>query len=465
MHILSRGSSRIFAPLLCGALLCGCATVPPVNAVLDQTAAVPAAMVGPHGPLSAAETKVILDRLQQQAGGSDLLARHLAIEQALVTAPLVTGNRTQLLRDGPETFRAMFEAIRAAKRYVFLEYYIFEDVAIDGEKLGDLLAEKRHQGVEVAIIYDGYGSVDTPEAFFDQLRQAGVALLEFHPLNPLNARTGYAPNNRDHRKILVVDGDTAIVGGVNLYTVYQPHRHNRLVASSGGDPNQWRDLDLEIEGPAARQLQRVFLDHWTAEEGPPLPPLGDSPAAPSMGNEIVRIIGSNYDDTIPRYDATVLSAIRSAAKTVWLTTAYFVPTQDEMHDLEAAARRGIDVRLMLPGKSDSQLVLAVGRSDYGELLKAGVKIFELQDGLLHSKYAVVDGVWSTVGSSNFDHRSILFNDEVDAIVLGRDTGRQLEAQFEHDEAAARPITLKEWEDRPLGERIKEFYSRLIENLL
>ncbi|MGH7033731.1 MAG: phospholipase D-like domain-containing protein [Stellaceae bacterium] len=464
MHIFSRGSSRIFAPLLCSALLCGCATVPPVNAVLDRTSAVPAAVVGPHGPLSAAETKAILDRLRQQARGSDLLARHLAIEQALVTAPLVTGNRTRLLRDGPETFRAMFKAIRAAKRYVFLEYYIFEDIAIDGEKLGDLLAEKRRQGVEVAIIYDGYGSVDTPEAFFDQLRQAGVALLEFHPLNPLNARTGYAPNNRDHRKILVADGDTAIVGGVNLYTAYQPHRHNRLVASSGGDPNQWRDLDLEIEGPAARQLQRLFLDHWAAEQGSPLPPLGDVPAR-AMGHEIVRVIGSNYDDTIPRYDATVLSAIRSAAKSVWITTAYFVPTRDEMHDLEAAARRGIDVRLMLPGKSDSGLVLAVARSDYGELLKAGVKIFELQDGLLHSKYAVVDGVWSTVGSSNFDHRSILFNDEVDAIVLGRDTGRQLEAQFKHDEAAARRVSLKEWEDRPLGERVKEFYSRFIEDLL
>jgi cardiolipin synthase len=465
MHIFSRGSSRIFAPLLCGALLYGCATVPPVNAVLNRTEPAPATVVGPRGPLSPAQTKAILDRLQQQAQGSDLLARHLAIEQALVATPLIAGNRTTLLIDGPATFRAMFAAIQAAKHEVLLEYYIFEDVAIDGQKLGDLLVQKRKEGVQVAVIYDGFGSVDTPAAFFDQLQKAGVALLEFHPLNPLNARTAYAPNDRDHRKILVVDGTTAIVGGVNLYTAYQPHPHNRLIPSNGGNPETWHDLDLEIQGPAARQLQQIFLDHWAAEQGPPLPPLDDLPPAQVMGTEVVRIIGSDHNDTIPRYDATLLSAIRSAAKTIWLTTAYFVPTKDEMRDLEAAARRGVDVRLMLPGTSDSALALAVGRSDYGGLLKAGVKIYELQDGLLHSKTAVIDDVWSTIGSSNFDHRSILFNDEVDAIILGHATANQLEAQFEHDEAAARPVTLKEWEDRPFGERVKEFYSRLIENLL
>ncbi|HKT16832.1 MAG TPA: phospholipase D-like domain-containing protein [Stellaceae bacterium] len=451
--------------LLCGSLLCGCASVPPVNAVLNRTEPAPATVVGPRGPLSSAQTEAILDRLRQQSQGSDLLARHLAIEQALVETPLIAGNRTTLLHDGPATFRAMFAAIRSAKHDVLLEYYIFENVAIDGEKLGDLLAEKRSEGVQVAVIYDGFGSVDTPAAFFDQLQKAGVVLLEFHPLNPLNARTGYAPNDRDHRKILVVDGITAIVGGVNLYTAYQPHPHNRLIPSNGGDPNTWHDLDLEIEGPAARQLQQIFLDHWAAEQGPPLPPLGDFPKPQVMGSEVVRIIGSDHSDTIPRYDAALLSAIRSAANTIWLTTAYFVPTKDEMRDLEAAARRGVDVRLMLPGRGDSALALAVGHSDYGGLLEAGVKIYELQDGLLHSKCVVIDDVWSTIGSSNFDHRSILFNDEVDAIVLGHATAQQLEAQFERDETHARLVTLGAWKQRPLGERIREFYSRLLEELL
>ena len=132
---------------------------------------------------------------------------------------------------------------------------------------------------------------------------------------------------------------------------------------------------------------------------------------------------------------------------------------------EAAARRGVDVRLMLPGKSDSELALAVGHSDYGQLLKAGVKIFEYSGGILHSKCAVIDGVWSTVGSSNFDHRSVLFNDEVDAVILGRNTARQFKAQFERDESDARQITLAAWHDRSIMERLREFYSRMVENLL
>lgn len=464
-HMFSRDLHTIGALMLCSGMLCGCAPVPSVNKLIDRAPAETTTVVGVRGPLSTAQSKAILDHLNQQAQGSDLLQRHLAIEQALVDAPLIAGNRTKLLHDGPATFRAMFDVIRRAKHDIFLEYYIFENVASDGERLADLLIAKRQQGVAVAVIYDSYGSIDTPAAFLDRLKAAGVAILEFHPLNPLKAKNGYSINDRDHRKILVADGTTAIVGGVNLYTVYQPHPHARLVASHGGNPETWHDIDLEITGPAARRLQQIFLDHWAAEQGPSLPALGDDPPSKAAGGEVVRIIGSDHEDTIPRYDATLLSAIRNAQKSIWLTTAYFVPTEDEMHDLEAAARRGVDVRLMLPGQSDSALALAVGRAAYGDLLEAGVKIFELQDGMLHSKSAVIDDVWSTIGSSNFDHRSILFNDEVDAVILGRDTAGQLQAQFEEDEASARPISLTRWEDRPLTEKIRELYSRAVENLL
>jgi cardiolipin synthase A/B len=457
--------SRFLVPAFGCALLCACAALPSVNDIIDRAPAESERVVGVHGPLSAAQSTAIIAKLEHQANGSDLLRRHLAVEQALVDTPLITGNRTRLLNDGPATFRAIFNAIRGAKHYVFLEYYIFENVTSDGEHLADLLLAKERAGVQVAVIYDGYGSVDTPNTFLDRIKKAGVLMLEFHPLNPLKAQNGYSINDRDHRKILVADGKTAIIGGVNLYTVYQRHPHARFVASQGGNPQTWHDTDIEIDGPAARRVQQVFLDHWIAEGGKPLQAVAQAPPPHAVGDEVVRIIGSNHNDTVPRYDATLLSAIRSAQKSIWLTTAYFVPTEDEMHDLEAAARRGVDVRLMLPAKSDSSLAIAVGHAAYGDLLEAGVKIFEFENGFLHSKCAVIDGVWSTVGSSNFDHRSILFNDEVDAVILGRGTAEQLATLFEKDESMARPISLAAWEDRSLTERIRELYSRLVEDLL
>ncbi len=467
MYLACRPARISLATIVAACLCSGCASVPDVDDVIDNGVSAPQVIVGARGPLSPAQSKAILARLNQQSAGSDILDRHLAIEQAVAGAPLVAGNRATLLHDGPETFRAMFKAIEGAKYSIDLEYYIFENVESDGAHLADLLLAKRQQGVAVNVIYDSYGSVDTPADFLDQMKAAGIALLEFHPLNPLKAGLSFAPNARDHRKILAVDGARAIIGGVNLYTAYQPHPHARLVASDGENADTWHDTDLEIDGPAAAQLQQLFLDHWIAQGGSPLsqstPP---APASAAGANEVVRIIGSNHNDTVPRYYATVLSAIRNAEKTIWITTAYFVPTDDEIRDLKAAARRGVDVRLMLPGTSDSDLALAVGHAAYGRLLKAGVKIFELQDGTLHSKSIVIDGVWSAIGSSNFDHRSILFNDEVDAIVLGRDTAQQLEALFaKTEETLAKPVSLADWQDRPLTERIRELYSRLVTDML
>ncbi|HEY3916926.1 MAG TPA: phospholipase D-like domain-containing protein [Stellaceae bacterium] len=443
-----------------GGALAGCA-VPSVNEAIDGQPPGPQRVVGPRGPLSPAESRAIIAKLD---GHSDLLHRHLAIEQAVSGAPLAVGNRTQLLHDGPQTFRAMFAAMKSAKRNIYLEYYIFENVESDGTHLVDLLSAKARAGVSVAVIYDSYGSVDTPQDVFDTLRAAGVRLLEFHPVDPLKAGLGYNLNDRDHRKILAVDGRTAIVGGVNLYTAYQKHPHSRLVASDGPDPDTWHDTDLEIDGRAAAELQHVFLEHWAAEQGPPLPAVKDPPP-PAAGEEAVRIIASGHDDTIPRYYATILSAIQNAEKNIWISAAYFVPTDDEMHALIAAAKRGVDVRLMMPAHSDEPMAQAVGRADYGDLLAAGIKIYEMQDGMPHSKWATIDGVWSVIGSSNFDHRSILFNDEVDAVVLGSNTAEQLEDLFGREEARARPVTPQGWADRPIDERIREIYSRAVEALL
>lgn len=453
----NRRSAFLSTLLFCVAVLLGGCAVPSVEAVIDRMPRVPERVVGASGPLSPAQSKAVIQRLGSR---SDLLQRHLAIEQQVAGTPLALGNQTHLLVDGPATFRAMFAAMRGARRNIYLEYYIFENVESDGTRLADLLIDKARAGVEVAVIYDAYGSVDTPQDVFDRLKAAGVTVLEFHPLTDIGAI-----NDRDHRKILAVDNRIAIVGGVNLYTVYQPHPHSRIVASDGNNnPDTWHDTDLEIDGPAAAQLQQVFLTHWGDEQGPRMRPVAE-PRPHAAGSEAVRIIASDHSDTIPRYYATILSAIRNAEKNVWISAAYFVPTEDEMHDMTAAARRGVDVRLLLPGHSDEGMAQAVGRAHYGDLLEAGVHIFEEQDGMLHSKWATIDGVWSVVGSSNFDHRSILFNDEVDAVVLGRETAAQLEGLFGDELAQSKPITLEAWDDRPLGERFREFYSRALEALL
>jgi cardiolipin synthase len=426
----------------------GCAAVPKVDDTPPPQATT--TIVGARGPLSAQQSRALLDRIAPEPGDAGILKRHLAIEEAVAETPLIAGNATRLLIDGPQTFAAMFAAIRSAKTTINLEYYIFEDVTSDGQRLGDLLIAERQKGVAVNVIYDSFGSSATPAAFFQRLRGAGINVVEFNPVNPANL------SYRDHRKILVVDGARAIVGGINLSTTYQSSAGSGDVQDK---PAQyWRDTDLEIDGPAVAQLQTLFLEHWSQQKGPPLERDKYFPAVAPRGSEVVRIVGSTPDKEIPRFYVTLLSAIRNAEKNVWLSAAYFVPTDQEEEDLIAAGRRGIDVRLLLPSDSDSKMALAVGRSHYGYLLEAGVKIYEVQNEVLHSKTASIDGVWTAVGSSNFDPRSVVFNDEVDAIVLGSLTGGDFERMFQADIAKARQIDREAWRRRPLGERLLELFQ-------
>ena len=425
----------------------GCAAVPKVN---DTPPPEPAHIVGARGPLTAAQSRALLDRIAAEPGDAGILKRHTAIEEAVAETPLVAGNAIRLLVNGRQTFAAMFAAIRGARTSINLEYYILEDVESEGLHLSDLLIAKRQQRVEVNLIYDSFGSAATPPTLFNRLRDAGVRIVEFNPLNPVTF------NFRDHRKILVVDGERAIVGGINLSTSYQ------TLAGSGGAGGKgapfWRDTDLEIEGPAVAQLQALFFQQWEQQKGPALDRARYFPALAAGGREVVRIVGSTPGKEIPRFYVTLLSAIRSAEKNVWLSAAYFVPTDQEEEDLIAAARRGVDVRLLLPSDSDSKMALAVGRSHYGYLLEAGVKIYEVQNEVLHSKTASIDGVWTAVGSSNFDPRSVVFNDEVDAIVLGSATATEFERMFQRDLDQAKRIDLEEWRHRPPGQRLLELFE-------
>lgn len=454
-----RTTVRLF---LCAALgmLGACGTVPNVEPVMNQSANadVKPQLANARGPISTEQSKTILDKLRAQAPESDVLQRHLAIEEAIAESPLEIGNRTRILQDGTATFSAMFAAIHSARDHINLEYYIVEDVESGGEHLGDLLLAKRAKGVQVNVIYDSYGSNATPAAFFDRLKADGVNVVDFNPVSPLDANS-VSPDNRDHRKILVVDGATAIVGGINLSATYQV----RSLAKSGaieGKPSEfWRDTDLQIEGPAVAQIQKLFLEHWIAQKGPALDEAKFFPTVAPKGGEVVRTLGSAPKDAVPRYYVTMLSAIRTAEQRISLSTAYFVPTAKEVSDLIAAAQRGVQVRLLLPSESDSDLALTVGRSNYRELLEGGIKIYETHNEILHSKAAVVDGVWTIIGSSNFDRRSVIFNDEIDSVVLGRETGQQMEAMFEDDFKQATPIDLATWKDRPVATKVKEvFYS-------
>ena len=446
----------VLGPIL--ALLVGCASPPDFNQIAAETPGTPPRLHGARGPLTAGQSRAILDRLRRDSPNSDVLQRHLAFEQAITDTPLTVGNKVTLLRDGPASFRAVFKAIDGARNHINLEYYTFEDVSEDDQDLIDLLTAKQRAGVQVNIIYDAIGSSGTPADVFDRLRKAGVKLLDFHPVSAAALSHGYSINDRDHRKILVVDGTIGIVGGVNLSKVYASNVLNW--DHQGAPPEQWRDTDIEIEGPAVEGLERLFLRHWQQQDGGPLNRANFFPPQHVDDAQIVRIIGSTPDHSQPLFYVTLLSAIRNAESRVWITAAYFVPTHEEMKLLIHAARRGVDVRLLLPSHGDSDLALDSGRSHYAPLLKAGVKIYELQDEILHSKTAVIDGVWSAVGSSNFDGRSVLFNDEVDAVVLGLDTAAQLEAAFLDDLKQSKEITLPAWRDRPFEQKVKEFFSGL-----
>jgi len=443
----------------------GCATVPDADEVIDGSAGNNSQprVTNSKGPMTAQQSKALFARLGLSTENSDMLKRHLVIEEAVAESPLVAGNTTRLLRDGDETFKAIFDGIGAAKHHINLEYYILENVEHNGIKLADLLVSKLQEGVQVNIIYDSFGSISTPPEFFDRLRKAGAKVLEFNPMNPLQRRMMKSPNDRDHRKIFIVDGHTAVVGGINLSVTYQ----SRPFDSASGNPKNehWRDTDMEVRGPIVAELQKLFFDQWYKHMGEKIDDKGYFPPLPPKGTEVIRVIASGPDHTTSRYYVTLLSAIRNAEKTIWITNSYFVPPKAMKQDLKDAVQRGVDVKLFLPGKSDVQATLAAQRSHYRDLLEGGVKIYESADVVLHAKTVVIDGVWSVVGSSNLDYRSVLYNDEVDVVVLGGLTGKEVERMFQEDIAKARQINLEEWKRRPVLQRINEFFSRFFQNIM
>jgi cardiolipin synthase len=416
-----------------------------------------------RGPVSAGKSAAIFDKLESKSGDIDILEKHLAMEQAInADSPLVLGNKLVLLQDGPATYQAMFAAIRQAKDHINLETYIFEDDDI-GKQFAELLLERQAAGVQVNLIYDSVGCLNTPKEFFERLRAGGIQVLEFNPVNPLAGnKKEWLLNNRDHRKLLVVDGRMAFIGGINISESYSSGPSIRAAKKRGAKPAGWRDTHLQIEGPVVAEFQKLFIDTWTKQKGPPRAAKNYFPKLDRQGDEIVRAIGSSSADPHSLIFLTLLSAIDNAEQRVNLTIAYFVPDPQLLKALTDTAQRGVDVNLVLPSHTDSWMVFHAGRSHYSELLRAGVKIYERRGAVMHSKTASIDGVWSTIGSTNLDWRSFLHNDEINATIIGRDFARQMDAMFAKDLAESDAIDLDRWEHRPLLFRLKEWAARLAE---
>lgn len=459
-----------------GLVLIACAAGPTASA--RRSASAPAAtvpdaaearsratVVGAQGPVDEVQKARDLTRVAAEGRAADL-QRHLGVLAERGDFNLYRGNRVQLLVDGPETFAAMKAAIAQARQRVLLEFYIVEDEGVAAE-VGDLLVKKAAEGVTVALMYDSVGSFGSSQAFFDRLRAGGVAVCEFNPVNPLQRPGHWGLGERNHRKLLTVDSEVAFTGGINLSNVYADGSlsSSRPRRRGGPPPQGWRDTQIELRGPVVTAMNTLFRESWTTQGCPGTLPTPPPPTQAAPGQRVVKLAAGNPDHGVnPTYTA-LLAATEAARHSVHLTMAYFAPGPELVRALADAARRGVDVALVLPGRSDVRLVLHAARSYYAELLEAGVRIHEMPHAVLHAKTAVIDGVFATVGSSNLDWRSIAGNREIDVIVLGDDFAQALERLFSRDLALAERIDPVRWRGRGIGQRLLEAVGRLLEPLL
>jgi cardiolipin synthase len=462
IHKIKYFSIAKLATMLCMSMLLGCTSIPTMVPDMAMEPSHPVQLDGANGPLTTQQSKAILARLKKNGDDTNIFDKHLALEAEIVGSPLVVGNKVELLVDGPTTYSAMFAAIENAKDHINMETFIIEDDEI-GQRFAEQLISKQRSGVQVNLIYDSVGSINTPEAFFNALKEVGVNVLEFNPINPLNIRKSWQVNQRDHRKLLIVDGQIAFVGGINISSVYSSGSFGKGSSSkskSTKDKQPWRDTHLRMVGPVVTEFQKLFMATWSQQNGELLTARNYFPELVSKGNEVVRAIGSSPEEPYSQIYATLLSAINSAETRIFLTNAYFIPDPQLLAALKDAVKRGVDVRLLLPEKTDSIMVFYASRSYYDELLSANVKIYERQDALLHAKTALIDGVWSTIGSTNLDWRSFVNNQEINAVMLGQGFGDQMQTLFEKDLESSKLVTLESWRKRPVSSRIKERAARL-----
>lgn len=367
----------------------------------------------------------------------------------------VGAHRVSILKDGAQAYPAMLEAIAGAREFVCLESYIFCDDGT-GRRFAEALCARARAGVEVNVLYDGWGSEPSDE-LLAELREAGVRVVAFHPIRvdgPLG-RVLARVYRRNHRKSLIVDRTLGFTGGLNLSDDY-------AAREDGG--NGWRDTHVRLDGPAAAELLHLFLETWRRAGGAPI----DAARYRLDGRRpdpAVRIIGSELRANKKRIRRAYVDAIKGARARIQLTNAYFLPTFPVMRALTLAARRGVRVQVILAGETDVKAVLLAARSVYGRLLRAGIEVYEWQGRVLHAKTAVVDGHWSTIGSSNLDALSLRVNLEVNAVIEDERFGAAMERLFEEDLPHCKEITLRDWRQRPLIDRFVSWFAFLFREWL
>jgi cardiolipin synthase A/B len=371
----------------------------------------------------------------------------------LLGPPIIDGNQVVNLENGAEIFPAMLAAVRAARHNINFETYIYWSGAI-GREFAEALAERASAGVQVQVLIDWVGSQKMDEALLDRMQLAGVTVERYHPLHWYNlARM----NNRTHRKLLIVDGEVGFTGGVGIADIWQ---------GDASDPGHWRDSHYRLQGPAVAQMQAAFMDNWIKATGNVLQGKEYFPELPVAGTASAQVFTSSPTGGGDSMLMMYLLSLTAAEHTIDLAASYFVPDDLTRGALLAALKRGVRVRIIVPGEHiDTEVVRKASRARWGELLEAGAEIHEFQPTMFHCKMLVVDRLMVSVGSTNFDNRSFRLNDEANLNVYDADFAARVSAVFEADLRRTRRITLEMWQQRPWQEKVLEHASALLSSQL
>jgi cardiolipin synthase len=373
--------------------------------------------------------------------------------EAYSQAPIVGGNRVDLLLNGDEIFPAVLGAIRSAKRTITYAQYAYEDGEV-AQRIAEALAERARVGVTVLVLLDAIGSVHMPQSYAETMTRNGCHVVTFRPLGPWG---WWQVNNRNHRRILVVDGQIGFTGGSGV---------GRAWMGNGRVTDHWRDTDIRVEGPAVEYLQGAFAESWLEATGTVLGGAEYFPRPiPEKGRVYAQVVRSGPTGGSFAMYTTFLLAISSARRSILITNPYMLLDSKFEQTLIQAAHRGVRVAVLVPGVIDHPLARHSGRGRFGRLLRAGVEIYEYQAALLHAKTMVMDGVWATVGSTNLDNRSFALNDEVNVIVYDATVARRLESIFHEDLQHARRIDYEAWRGRGIGDRVFELLAVPLRNLM